>query len=375
MEFNYSLDDYVANFLANSNSSFGNIIINFGKSTYYVDTVLTVVFTLVGTVGNGLTIMAVSNKHTKKSAFTVFLAALAVVDTLVLYSTLSEKLINNFFKEMGLVSGRIICKLEHFFRYLFPQISSWIIVSLTVERYLCAYFPLHARTFNRCRSGYIVVTVISLLAITLNCHFMFTMDAYSDGIETFCLVLNFDFIRFVSEVWPWIDFFVYCIIPILLIISANTATIVQVYRSRRSVKSSQTASAARHLLLITLLVSSSFILLTFPLSCHNVLKFVNMDITFMFDIRFQTAFVVMYNFKTFNHAVNFFLYVVSGSRFRADLKAAFTCCGQRQIQVRPRNKAGASNKSEVPKEHTEHVNSETENESKVQGIAMIAGTM
>ena len=50
--------------------------------------ILSIIFLCVGTVGNSLSIITVSNKHCKRSSYTVYLAALAIVDLLALYTAI-----------------------------------------------------------------------------------------------------------------------------------------------------------------------------------------------------------------------------------------------------------------------------------------------
>ena len=133
-----------------------------------------------------------------------------------------------------------------------------------------------------------------------------------------------DFYRY----WTLLDAMIYFCFPVVIIITANTATWIQVYRSSRGVlKSLATLMQRRtqHVVIITSLISAAFIVFVTPLTVLFVTEALMVD-----DIKY-----VLYNedravwdfvaecLYLCNHSCNFFLYILSGRRFRNSLKAAF----------------------------------------------------
>lgn len=285
----------------------------------------------VGTIGNMLSIAAVTNRRCKKSSFTVYLAALAISDTLVLYTFALNTWLRYVFEKDIARSGTAMCKLYYFAVFLFPHMSSWLIVLLTVERTFATYFSQKYKLISGAKTGCITVAVLFMVLFALNSHLIYGHVSYPDENITLCDFIDYDYADFFIFYWAWIDFAVYCFLPVCIIILANTATVLRVFKVTRSTSASLSESARkrnRYLLLVTLMVSISFVLLTSPWAIHIAFApFLLEDLHNLTptQLRLETAF---YTLLFTNHAVNFFLYVLSGPRFREDLKAVFTTCAQ-----------------------------------------------
>ena len=293
-----------------------------------VEIYITVVFILIGTVGNVLTVVAVTNRHTKKTSFTVYLVSLAIVDMLALFSTTIQKWVFYIFGANFLDSTEAACRLVHYFEQLIPHISSWIIVSLTVERCLCVSFPHKTAIINRPKFSYVVVAVISAAFVFLNAHLLFGYGLFTVQSQTYCIFISTNYYNFHTFYWSWINLTVYCLLPVVIIVIANSITVLQVYRSSKLAISttSLTSRKNRQLLLITLLVSISFIVLGMPQPLLFILRVEERDGGVdgdLLNLKYTLVYTIFNLMKTLNHAVNFFLYVLSGQRFRQQLKAAF----------------------------------------------------
>ena len=301
------------------------------------DIYLTVVFIIVGSVGNLLSIVAVTSRHSKKSSFTVYILALAIVDTLALCSMNADKISSRMFNMAIVDYSAAICKVIKYFEQLLPHISSWIIVCLTIERCLCTSLPHKISLISRPKTGYIVVASVSMILMLLNLHLLVgfvllpvdVMEPLQESSASVCYIENEIYQDFYTYYWNWMTLSVYCLLPFTIIISANTITVLQVYRSVRLVRmtsSSDIGGKARQLLFVTLLVSMSFILLGMPEPLLEVWKFEVVGNTFDTELMAFKSGVLLTIFKhmrTLNHGINFWLYVISGSRFRLNLKAAF----------------------------------------------------
>ena len=306
------------------------------------DIYLTVTLLIIGTIGNLLSIIAVTNRHSKKSSFTVFMLSLAIVDTFALYAINVEKLFSDSLKVTIKEHSAAACKLIGFFEQLIPDVSSWLIVCLTVERCLCTILPHIITTINSPKTGYIVVATILIILILLNLHLVIGFDllpipeifdnslAVLTGSRAYrCYPKDPIYQEFYFSHWNWITFSVYCLVPFVIIVTANTITVLQVYRSARFNRSSTMSNSSartRQLLAITLLVSFTFVILGMPeplMDIWNVeQKGAEIDEQ-LFALKGGVLWITFNYMRTINHAINFWLYVVSGKKFRQDLKAAF----------------------------------------------------
>ena len=294
-------------------------------------TYLPPVIVFVGTIGNVLSFIAVTNKHCKKSSFTTYIAAFAVVDTVFLFLVVLNSWLHFVFdidlQEINTVS----CKLIEFLILLFGHGSSWLIAALTVERTFCTYFPYKVKIVCRPRTGYIVIATIFLFLSALNLHelFGFGFEYHSESNRTDCSFINIRYENFVLYYFSWIEFALYFLLPVLVIIVGNSATVIRVFRTNTASLATSDVNRTRrnrHLLIITLLVSFSFIIFVSPVTLYFSLKpylFEDADYFFSSSVAEDVVSTIVYHLGFMNHAINFFLYILSGKRFRRGLKAAF----------------------------------------------------
>ena len=145
---------------------------------------------------------------------------------------------------------------------------------------------------------------------------------------TMCGFVDQSYVDF-YRVWSVIDSIFYFWLPVPIIVTANIATWIKVYRLSRESLTSTTALTirrTRHVLILTSLISVGFLIFVTPLTVVLLIEGVLAD-----DINYP-----LYNGETWdllqliseglylcNHSFNFFLYILSGKRFRNSLKAAF----------------------------------------------------
>ena len=106
---------------------------------------------VVGTLGNGLSLVVLRDRSFQGNAIVFALSALAAVDTSVLYTALLRQWILNLTDNQLNVRdslGPISCKLHLHLTYFLQQLSSWTLVVVTVERTVCVAMPLKAKVVS-----------------------------------------------------------------------------------------------------------------------------------------------------------------------------------------------------------------------------------
>ena len=316
-----------------------------------IDSYFTICIVTIGSIGNALSIVAVTSRHNNqasKRSFYVYVLALALIDTLSLYSMNLEKVSSQLFNISIQNYNTATCKLIKYFEEVLPHISSWIIVCLTVERCLCTTLVHRFGIISRPKAGYKVVATISVILILLNLHLLVGFDLFpEDNVGTsnenssaVCSIENEVYSDFFFYFWNWISLCVYCLIPFLIIMSANTITVIQVYRSARLVRKASSIGIRRRiqrLMFETLLVSMSFILLGMPEPLLEVWKFEEVGTAVDRDLlalKTNVLTIIFQQMRTLNHAVNFWLYVLSGKQFRQSLRSAL-CQSCKKLQTDP----------------------------------------
>ena len=143
--------------------------------------VLAGTFLCIGTVGNILSIVTVTNKHCKKSSYTVYLAGLAIADLLTLYFAILAIPLPETFGSNLTVRSALFCKLHLYFLYLFSGVSIWLIVILALERTFAVYFPFKAKSVCKPKTALITIALLVAVFSVLNSHYLYGMQIQSAG--------------------------------------------------------------------------------------------------------------------------------------------------------------------------------------------------
>ena len=127
-----------------------------------------------GTIGNVLTLCVFCRKRFMKKSVTMYLIFLTIADTILLDLDLSYrwlKVVTDF--DIKLISDAS-CKLHSFGIYFLHQLTSWMIVLATVDRYLTLFYPWWARDIFSHVCSAVLIGITCLLAVIFNVHFLLT---------------------------------------------------------------------------------------------------------------------------------------------------------------------------------------------------------
>ena len=138
------------------------------------------------------------------------------------------------------------------------------------------------------------------------------------------VVLKGAHLSFDKFVWPWIDLSVGSLIPFFLLITGNATIIVRIARARSAAKTKMNVQQD-HIQMKTmtfLLLGASFIFMitTAPMCIYMVLD--NAEKVY-YGIKFYLFWNISNMLMYINNAINFWLYCVSGPRFRKELLDMF----------------------------------------------------
>ena len=295
------------------------------------------ILVIVGVIGNGLAIVILSKKTNRSSSTANVLIALAVSDICILFVGSFSNWLNgvsdiNFRKQSG-----YSCILHIYFSYVPISVSSWLLALVTAERVISVVWPYKVKewcTVIRTRIA-IGATVICVCAFYL--HFFIGFESgYNPNIDINCKPTNGDYLYFLSFVMPYLDFSVTFLLPCLIIIPGNIVIVQQLVRQRARRKALTSYTEARDSSITRTLVIAGviFVLTVAPISI--------LLITFEYWLEtvqntwMITNFwrVVLNALADTNAAVNFFLYVISGTKFREEVKELFCGhCGRMEAMV------------------------------------------
>jgi hypothetical protein len=230
---------------------------------------------LIGTFCNIMTFCVMRRKKMRHQSTYFYMAVLALTDEMVLIFGCLNFWIYLFFGSNLALLSNMSCKLVCLLFYATLHFSVWMVVVMTVERYIAVALPLqvyrnicshtgaqqqiqisrsahnkfirlifsfvydlpffllnkamHLCTVKRAKTA---TCLLASVILAINAHFLFTH--YLN--ESFnCKTTSDTTEFFMLKVWPWIDASVYSFVPLLLLILFNMLIIGSLVRASKNI--------------------------------------------------------------------------------------------------------------------------------------------
>jgi hypothetical protein len=316
-----------------------------GQLLLYIPPLLLV----LGTIGNILAFIVLVKNSRKVSTYH-YLYVLAVMDLLLLMTGLLHVWIKQLTGIFIQDEADWLCKLFVFVGFFSSDASVWLIIAVTVERWIAVQMPL--KTSIICtprRTKLSIIGVLTAIA-SVNSHFLWSMELQStNGTETYkkkeCAPSP-QYAHLINNVWPWVDAIIYSFAPFVIISAVNFMIVTTVCAARRrreglllssKQKKLESRRANSKLTMMLLALSFSFLFLTLPMNIMMIATvFWNKEShspeeNSTFTLIKTIAELLMYT----NHTVNFMLYFVTGQRFRQQFSKIIIPC--KTVWEQPRN--------------------------------------
>jgi len=120
------------------------------------------VIVLMGTVGNALSFCVLVRRRMRSTPMYFYLTLLAVADTFVLYVSAFKVWIRALTQFEVLHVSNVGCKLFMFILLCSFYMSAWLVVLVTLDRFLVVWFPFRVYLFMRIRRARYVHVCISI---------------------------------------------------------------------------------------------------------------------------------------------------------------------------------------------------------------------
>lgn len=304
---------------------------------------------LLGMVGNFLSFLTLNCRAMRRLSTCAYLSVLAVADSAVLVLGLLRIWIAELTGTDVRSLSEVSCKATNAFGSCISDFSVWLIMAVTVERFVVVCYPLKVPSMcSRRRALWIMGILLATLA-SINAHFFWT-TGLSRGhgrcrtaAELVCdSAEGYEFAM--SEVWPWIDAFLYSLLPFVVILAFNVIIVIRVLSTRRHREelcggrrpSNSVAESTTKLSVMLLTVSFAFVATTLPMNVTLIASSVFQG-TYVIDrrlaARFKLARTVCELLMYANHSTNFFLYCATGNKFRKELCAIVRRRGDRGLKM------------------------------------------
>ncbi|XP_062580728.1 FMRFamide receptor-like [Saccostrea cucullata] len=293
------------------------------KTIHWVSSsVIGVIFIVFGIVGNILSLIVWSRKSMRSSTGT-FLIFLSLADiSLLLMFLLTDSIIQ---MSPSILASRDFGMFYAYFGYPFFFLafilSIWMLVGVTVDRYLQVCWPLKAKVSWTQRRVCIGAGCIFLFCFIVNIpHFKTFQPAdpaiygkafsYTDfGKSEGSLKYEFWVHCMFLVLFPWLSLLTFNILIIKTVVTSNRMTKLKKENSRK------TESQLTRLLLTVTFTFMILIILQCVAQCFYMLQPGNVNMR-MVDEAFSVAKLGC----VVNSSINFFLYCYSGRKFRNELK-------------------------------------------------------
>ena len=307
---------------------------------------LPMIFVFVGTFGNLLSLIVLLRPRMRTKSTFAFLTVLAVADTAVLYF-MPFRIWVGILSEDKFMTHAHVCKFITYTGYVFSEFSAGILVLVTIERFIVVQDPLAGPLMCSVRRAYAAMAVLLAALMSIHMHLFWTVDVsvvelHNHNISICSAAAGHELL--IEKVWPWVDILLYSLIPFGGIMTLNALIIRKTHAAgksrqqlrvpiRRLTSLSKDEDTTR-LTFMLLTLTFTFLVTTIPLCICSIVTALRLPYTTTHNPKTheelaqqELARAVTQVLMFANHSMNFFLYCLTGNKFRQELRQLL-CCGE-----------------------------------------------
>ena len=281
---------------------------------------------VAGVAGNILVFAMMTDRKLKFLSYSVYLKFLAVSDSLVLSISLIEDTEITFTLERLIIISSALCKMVTSFRNLVMTLSPWLMVGLTLDRFVCICFPLKRETLCTQLKALVVCSAMVVFSFASVVPFLAGIELTkrrcvpTSGVKYYYLLLR---LMFGSS------------IPCIFMLILNMLTIIQIQRGNRFRKTFMTSrtdaanrqqdSSTRPLVLISVLAFVTLLPLSVCDALEAALKIADAPRNVVeINRRVRSFSILIY---VLNFGQNFYILIGSSKNYREIIKRKLECGG------------------------------------------------
>ena len=309
----------------------------------------------IGCIGNFLIVAVMVQRRHLKHNTCVYMVVLSIIGNFILTLFAALWVIRNFYPNS---SHPIMCKTLNFIAYCLFDVSAWILVAMTIDRFLAVNFPLRALSWRTVKRTKRIIISIFIIVVLKNIHIFFTTNLlYSNEVKSNICTYTSDktFIKVVN----WLNTIIGAVLPFVILITANARILYIIKRQTQTSLAMQTlnCSAERESLyqsrcslndvgclkssayqqerraresqmtIQLIMVNFVFLFFTLPVFVNNTFWSIHdrnesVYVNAVYVLTKRVCQVLVYT----NSATYFYIYCIAGCKFRQDLCRLFRCC-------------------------------------------------
>jgi len=184
------------------------------------------VIVLMGTVGNTLSFCVLVRRRMRSTPMYFYLTLLAIADTFVLYVSAFKVWIRAVTRFEVLHVSIVGCKLFMFILLCSFYMSAWLVVLVTLDRFLVIWFPFRGYLLMRIRRARVTAAILAVIVAVYNVHVFWTMSLYEYESSPTCDAAEDNF--FMMHIFEYLKLVSYCVVPFVIVITLNVAILVRI---------------------------------------------------------------------------------------------------------------------------------------------------
>ena len=278
-------------------------------------------FSAIGIIANTLVIIVIVKGSLSHMVFMSILMLLAITDNVTL--CLSNLLLRELF---GRIFGESIlsCQILTFLAPCSGLFSSWLIVLVSVERFIAVFFPLKVHIYFTLKRSYILMALVAIMSCISSVSYLFVVNIDVEDGYPYCQYkwesVNFGLAHMILSalLYSILPFSIISILNILIVSRLRSKPKFNVQNPKR------VSSRDKSLVIMMFAICIVFAVTTFPISLSMLITSAIQHVPDRnaFSEWFYVFSLVLANI---NHCVNFFFYCITGTVFRKALFRLFRC--------------------------------------------------
>ena len=292
------------------------------KIAIFINTYWFPVLVPIGLIGNSLSFAVMMKANNRKMSTCIYMAAISINDNIMMYVCIHYFIVTVLHVHEWY---QIECKFVAFCALFSLQNCTFLILAMTVDKYIAIKWPHRAATYSTPRRGKIIAVSVYVCVFIYNIPHFFLSSII--GVQ--CLAYGISSVF--SRVYSWFSFVLNAIIPFTLLIHMNYVIVSTVRNSRKMFRSNDTntgmetrqktmKSAENQVTIMLLLVTTLFLIFLCPTYFRFIyLVFAKRDAPIEYS-KLMLIYQITSKLYTTNSGINFLLYCISGQKFRNDLK-------------------------------------------------------
>ena len=300
------------------------------KVGIFIATYWTPIWVPIGLVGNILSFLVMVKPTNRKLSTCIYMAAISVNDSMMMCLVLYVWLVSHL---KILESQLMECKVKSFLIVFALQNATYQVVAMTVDKFIAVKWPHKAATYSTPKRAKWISIVICVCVIIYNIPDLIFTQLIGQGCVSYAVGGIY------AKMYSWLTFILNAVVPLSSLTVMNLTIIHEVRKSRKLFGSNGSVyvtnaqmrtrnSAENQLTVMLLLVTTLFVLLMIPTYARFLyFTYVSRDT----PEKYASAMLFFYlstRLYFTNSGINFYLYCISGRKFRDDLKELL-CFGRK----------------------------------------------